>query len=288
MSVKPQVFTPHVPASVTSDPAELFILDACLDYSNLGETPESRIAAAHSILAADPSVAIGSLAAVATVGDHVAVASHLSSDPLSLNRATGPNGWPPLLYATYSRISAGNEAWSAHQTVRLLLDHGADPDAGFLWNGLAPPFTALTGAIGGGEGHQPRPAEGLALARLLLEAGADPNDGQLLYNNGIGGAQHDDPSHLELLSEFGLGTSRNGCWYEILGDHLRKPSELLYDELEAAAHRNRPVTFAYLMSLGLDLDRGVGRSGLTPLQIATARGNESIVELLGAAGVRRD
>jgi hypothetical protein len=28
-------------------------------------------------------------------------------------------------------------------TARVLLDHGADPNAGFLWEGLSPPFTAL-------------------------------------------------------------------------------------------------------------------------------------------------
>ena len=74
---------------------------------------------------------------------------------------------------------------SAVAVARLLLEHGADPNAGYLWEGLIPPFTALTGALGGG-GTIPKHPEELALARLLLEAGADANDGQALYNQGWG------------------------------------------------------------------------------------------------------
>ena len=68
-------------------------------------------------------------------------------------------------------------------SARLLLSHGADPNAGFLW-GATYAFTALTGAFGEGEdgiNQLPHP-QCDALATLLLESGADPNDGQALYN----------------------------------------------------------------------------------------------------------
>ena len=78
------------------------------------------------------------------------------------------------------------------------MGHGADPNAGYLWEGLIPPFTALTGALGGG-GTIPKHPEELALARLLLQAGADANDGQALYNQGWGQDPQDD--WLELLFE---------------------------------------------------------------------------------------
>ena len=96
-------------------------------------------------------------------------------------------------------------------TARLLLDAGADPASGYLWQGLPTPFTALTGCFGEGEqgpGRQPRHPQWEPLARLLLDRGADPNDGQTLYNRMFGR----DDSHLELLFEYGLGTGDGGVW----------------------------------------------------------------------------
>lgn len=167
----------------------------------------------------------------------------------------------------------------------MLLEHGADPNAGFLWRGLLPPFTALTGALGRGEQDQPRHPLASALARLLLEAGADPNDGQALYNNGLAGTARDDPSHLALLTEFGLGTDRSGPWYRRFGSQLTAPSELLDDELEVAALRGLSNRMRFLVNLGLDLERGVGRSGRTPIRLATEGGHREVADLLTAAGV---
>ena len=82
--------------------------------------------------------------------------------------------------------------------ARLLLEAGADPDAGVLLDGEVPPFTVLTGCFGEGEqgpGRQPRHPQGEALAALLLDHGADPNDGQTLYNRMFGR----DDSHLRVL-----------------------------------------------------------------------------------------
>ncbi|MFT7649989.1 MAG: hypothetical protein ACI8Y4_004754 [Candidatus Poriferisodalaceae bacterium] len=118
-------------------------------------------------------------------GDHAALADELGDHPDAVNAACGPKGWPPLLHAVYSRISTGNPDWSTVETVKVLLDRGADP-----------------------------------------------NDGQLLYNNGIGGQNHDDPAHLPLLVGYGLGTQQDGPWYRRLGDQLRDPAELRCDTPE--------------------------------------------------------
>jgi hypothetical protein len=88
----------------------------------------------------------------------------------------GAAALPHLLPGAAGRPAAG---------AGLLLDAGADPDAGYAWHGLTPPFTALTGCFGEGEQgprRQPRHPRSIELARLLLDAGADPNDGQTLYN----------------------------------------------------------------------------------------------------------
>ncbi len=63
----------------------------------------------------------------------------------------------------------------------ILLQHGADPNAGYLWQGEVPPFTVLTGLFGNGEQgsvNDPPHPHAIRLATLLLDAGADPNDGQ--------------------------------------------------------------------------------------------------------------
>ncbi|MEM7286410.1 MAG: Imm1 family immunity protein [Actinomycetota bacterium] len=281
-------FTP-LPEDAELSPADAFIVAACLDYAEHGPRPEVRIARAHEMLANDPSLAEASIAALATVGNHADLRRSLDAAPDSVNAAHGPNGWPLLLYATYSRITVVDEPdWSAVETVRLLLDRGADPNAGFLWRGLVPPFTALTGALGGGGSHQPWHPDRLDISRLLLDAGADPNDSQALYNNGIGGQNHDNPAHLQLLVEYGLGTQRHGPWYQQLSDRLRDPAELLYDELEAAAKRNRPTILRYLLSLGLDPDRPVGRSQLPTARIAAAEDHHAILEVLAEAGIDVD
>ncbi len=277
-------FTP-LPEDAELSPVDAFIVDACLDYSGHGSRPDERIARAHQMLDEDPSLATGSIAAVATVGDHNRLRTVLDETPDAVNTVCGPNQWPPLLYATFSRVRTENPTSSPVETVRLLLDRGADPNAGFLWRGLVPPFTALTSALGGGEHHQPWHADRLELAELLLDAGADPNDGQGLYNNGIGGQNHDNPAHLELLVNHGLGTPQNGPWYQRLGDKLREPGELLYDELEAAATRNRPTILHYLLSLGLDPTRPIGRSQLPPARIAAAEGHDTVLDLLAEHGI---
>ncbi len=86
--------------------------------------------------------------------------------------------------------------------ARMLLAAGADPNAGYLWQGLACPFTVLTGVFGEGElgpVRQPRHPCAQPLARLLLTAGADANDAQALYNRMF----EPGNDHLELLFELG-------------------------------------------------------------------------------------
>jgi hypothetical protein len=100
---------------------------------------------------------------------------------------------------------------SALEVARLLLEHGADPNAGFLWEGLSP-FTALNEAFGGGEDNQPPHPECMALARLLLEHGAEANDAQTLYNRNW----DPDDDWLELLFSPGCkpetATAGTCCW----------------------------------------------------------------------------
>src|SRR5215204_6626266 len=181
-------------------PIDRFISLACLNYTN---DDAARRVEARKLLDANPALANENIYSAATVGDRAAVSAMLRTDPSLANRRGGPYTWAPLLYAAYSRLNSENKEHSTFEVVKLLLKHGADPNAGFLWdrNYL---FTALTGAFGEGEMgpiNQPEHQYCYEIARSLLEAGADPNDGQTLYNRMFTGGTR----HLELLFEFGLG-----------------------------------------------------------------------------------
>jgi ankyrin repeat protein len=168
-----------------------------------------------------------------------------------------------------------------------LLDHGADPNVGFLWEGLTSPFTALTGAFGGGEGAQPPHQYELELARLLLEHGADPNDSQTIYN------RHWDPDNrwLELLLQFGLGTGSGGPWHERLGPTHPTPSQNLEDLLRWSVSHAMTDRVRILVETDVEVD-GLGTQhpilgGRRAIEQAALDGSEDIVELLVAAGARR-
>ena len=153
----------------------------------------------------------------------------------AVNALGGPHRWEPLLYLAYSRVPGGRPARGRAAAARA---RAPIPTPGFLWDGLVPPFTALTGAFGRGEGDPPPHRDALALARLLLEAGADPNDAQAVYNL----HWHPDDAWLELLLEFGFGSGDGGVWHARLGAAHASPREnaedcLMWAALQGYAHR---------------------------------------------------
>ena len=183
-----------------TDPEDEFLRLACLTY---GADDLVRRTNARAMLAAQPDLGARSVHVAAARADGAALRRLLAADPSLANAEGGPFGWPPLLYLSYARHDPEVTAGAVRDAVAALLEAGADPGAGYLWHGHEPPFTALTGAFGegeGGPGIQPRHPQWETLARALLEAGADANDGQTLYNRMF---QSDD-SHLELLFEYGL------------------------------------------------------------------------------------
>src|SRR4030095_1749774 len=194
--VEGHTFMPPHPKSVsdTESLSNQFIRLDCLDY--LADQVERR-EQAREMLAQNPAIAFENIFTASTVGDIEAVTRLLEQKPELATTRGGPHNWEPLLYAAYSRLNSTQPEHSTLEVARILLKHGADPNAGFLWDGQYT-FTALTGAFGEGEAgpkHQPEHQYCYQLARLLLEAGADPNDNQTLYHRMFTGGQR----HLELL-----------------------------------------------------------------------------------------
>ena len=166
----------------------------------------------------------------------------------------GPHEWEPLLYLAYSRLDSTAPGHSTLEVARLLLAHGADPNAGYLWEGTYA-FTALTGVLGEGEDtvNQPRHQFWLPLARALLDAGADPNDSQGLYNRMFGAS--DD--HLKLLFSYGLGRGAGGPWYSRFSSGLPSSRQMIEDQLLWAAERDLVARVRLLIDNGVDPD-GLG------------------------------
>ena len=180
-----------------ADPADEFLRLACLTY---GADDVVRRANARAMLVAQPGLGAESMHVAAARADAAALRRLLDADPALANVEGGPFGWPPLLYLAYARHDPDVSADAVRDAVAVLTGAGADPGAGYLWHGNRPPFTALTGAFGegeGGPGNQPSHPQWEALARALLDAGADPNDEQTLYNRMF----RPDDSHLVLLFE---------------------------------------------------------------------------------------
>lgn len=268
-----------------ADDHDRFLELACLVYDRY-DSPDRR-ADAGRLLAADPGLSGRSIWAAATAGDPGAIARHLAADPSLAVRAGGPQRWEPLMYLAYSRLDTDLTADAVRTSARLLLDAGGDPDTGRLWRGLTTPFTLLTGCFGEGElgpVRQPRHRYSLALAGVLLEAGADPDDGQALYNRMF--SRDDD--HLELLFTFGLGSQRPGLarpWRRRLGPALEGWPQILSRQLGWA------IGHGFTARLGLLLDHGIDPGtplpdGRSPVEAALALGQREMVDLLAAAGAR--
>lgn len=273
---------PHrEPAGGESDPAHAFLRLACLNY---GADDRERWRRASAQLAAQPGLARASIHTIAAVGDVAAARAELAREPSLARRSGGPHDWEPLLYLCYARLEDTAPGYSPLEVARLLLAHGADPDAGYLWEELPSPFTAVCGALGGGEQDQPPHRDALALARLLLAAGADANDSQALYNRQFRAADE----HLELLFEFGLGRGSGGPWHARLGAAHQTPAQMLAEQLLWAARQDMPARVRLLLAHGVDPDGKAGahpvHRGGSPCDVALLSGNAEIVALLSAAG----
>ena len=259
-----------------------FLRLACLTYA-ASTDDESRRERARELLTEHPELATASIHTIAAVGDIGAARATLERDPMQARLEGGPHDWPPLLYLAYSRIDSTRPGHSTLETARLLLDHGADPSAGYLWEG-GYPFTALTGALGRGEGDPPPHQHSLELARLLLDAGADPNDSQAIYNH----AWTRGDEWLELLLEYGLGEGSGGPWFARLAPSHPTPAQLVEDALVWAAFYSNEERVRLLVRHVVDVDgRGTRHpivEGHTAYQIAVLSGSTEIADILAAAG----
>lgn len=232
------------------DAADRFCSWASLRYNETDAPP--RWDAAATLLTAEPDLVDRHIWAAATAADPAALARHLTSRPALANSGGGPFGWVPLMYLCYSRVPLGRTANEVVAAADLLLDAGADPNAGYLWCGLSTPFTVLTGVFGEGEQgprRQPRNPYAPELATLLLTRGAHPADQQTLYNRMF----RTDDSHLELLFAHGLAGAGPSPWELRLGEAMESRDEMWRRQVGWAAEHGFTGRLDLLARHGIDV-----------------------------------
>src|SRR5262249_8922488 len=136
------------------------------------------------MLREEPDLAAGSPYLACAVGDEAALRQATETDPAWVNRPGGPLHLTPLVAITHSSLLHVPEfRRPLHRSAKYLLATGADPNQriGNRWPPASlskpdddHPLSALYGAAG--KNHD---AE---LTKVLLDAGADPNDGESLYH----------------------------------------------------------------------------------------------------------
>jgi len=219
---------------------------------------DRRTDRAERILALHPGIAHANLHAALVLGDFELVNALLDVDPALATTPGGPRAWQPLHYVCFTCVGARTPAREAGliRIARRLIALGADPNLRFPWRHHDVFRPVLWGAV--------LVVQSLALARALLEAGANPNDGVTLT---LAASMH-DVSALELLQEFGVNP--DGPW-------ATDGSAALYAILHWA---DTDEGARWLVEHGADPDPVFESTGETPLHLVAARWSADLAELL--------
>jgi len=252
---------------------------ACLTYSE--RDVAERYQQAQRRLEQDPSQSSASIFTAAAVGDVLAIGTLLRKDPTLVSKRGGPHHIEPLLYLCYARLHSPDPDHNPLEVAKILLASGADPNAYFS-HPYGSIFTALTGALGEGErgpGNQPPHRQSEELARLLLDEGASPNDGQALYNRMF---RHGPGNHcIEILLSYGLDASDQFNW----SSESESSVGTLDFLLEHAAKQGFADRVALLLKNGADPNfTGFYKPRKTPYAHALEHGHEQVAAMLKEAG----
>jgi ankyrin repeat protein len=180
------------------------------DITGTMRRPRPDLAA--SLLAAHPGLGTDSAYLACAAGELDTLRAETARDPEWVHCAGGPLGLPPLVAVTHSclvQLQAFRE--SLYASARFLLEAGADPNqatgnrwppASVVTPNAAEPLSALYGAAG--SNRDP------VMTAILLDGGADPNDGESLYHS------LENPACTRLLLAHGAAVAGNNVLYRAL------------------------------------------------------------------------
>ena len=246
------------------------------------------------MLAEDPEIVADDPYLACALGDEAALRQATQADPSWVNRTGGPLRLPPLFAVAHSsllRVDAFRER--LRRCARLLIAAGADVNQHIFSRGHPGslekpdrncPLSTLYGAAG--SHHDP------VLTRLLLEAGANPDDGESLYHS------LENPACTRLLLEHGARIAGSNAIYRsidlehhdaltLLLQHGGDPNEPALNApltdwgspLSWAIYRRRPRHAKALLEAGADPSRTTP-DGVSPYRLALQFGLPDIAALL--------
>jgi ankyrin repeat protein len=189
-----------------ADPADAFLRAALVPRDGAMHS-SGTLDEANAILARYPRTVGANIFTAAALGDEGAVRSFLARDGALVGAKGGPYNWDALCHLCFSRYLRLDGARSDGfvDTARVLLDAGSDPNAGWHEEPWQPGQekvweSALYGAAGS--------AHHVGVTQLLLERGADPNDGETPYHV----PESYDNTILEMLLKTGKVDERGKSW----------------------------------------------------------------------------
>jgi ankyrin repeat protein len=288
-------------AAAVGSPVAAFLEAACVPRDSLHSS--GTLERAEAILAAHPEVRNSDIHTAAILGDVAAVRRFLELDRRNATAKGGPYDWDALTYLCFSRYLRLDRARSDGfvQAAKALLDRGASANTGWM-EMHHEPHPEWESAIYGAAGIAQHPQ----LTRLLLERGADPNDGETPYHV----VETYDNTVLKILVESGKlnDTSmttlllRKSDWHDYQGirwllEHGADPNRATRWGRTAFHHAvlrdNSADTLEVLLEHGADPTliaerpdtRQTAGPAMSGVAMAARRGRGDVLELIERRGI---